>query len=111
MLPPQAGAVLTAKAKEAQQQLQQASKQLGSYGHKLLLGTSELFDQIKDAIQNEMAFDGPSEGGARRIPSKRQLASTPGAKYSRWVWDSVGWVLERRLAPGTAGPSVMWSSA
>ena len=79
----QTGAVIQARAKEAQQQLQQAGKQLGTYGHKLLVGTSELFDQIKEAVQNEMAFEGPSEGGPRRMPSKRQLANAQGAKFSR----------------------------
>lgn len=78
----QAGAVLQAKAKEAQAQLQAASKSLGTLGHRLVAGTSELFDQIKDAIQNELAFDEP-QGSARHMPSKRQLAAAPGAKYSR----------------------------
>ncbi|GAB4814735.1 hypothetical protein N2152v2_001781 [Parachlorella kessleri] len=82
-----AGAVIQARAKEAQQQLQQAGKQLGTYGHKLLVGTSDLFDQIKEAVQNEMAFEGPSEGGVRRMPSKRQLASAQGAKFSRFEAD------------------------
>ncbi len=78
----QATNVLQAKAKEAQQQLQLAGKSLGKLGQKLVVGTSDLFDQIKDAIQNEMAFDEP-QGPQRRIPSKRQLATSAGAKYSR----------------------------
>ena len=76
--------MLSAKAKEAQAQLAQAGKSLGSFGHKLVLGTSQLFDQVKEAIQSEMAFD---EGGpaGRRVPSRRQLAAGAGAaKYSRW---------------------------
>lgn len=76
----QTSALLQAKAKEAQQQLQLAGKSLGNFGQKLMLGTTELFDQVKDAIQAEMAFD---SRGDNRVASKRQLVNVSNTKFSR----------------------------
>lgn len=97
-----ASAALSAKAKEAQQLAAAAGKSLGTLGHKLVHGTSELFDQIKDAIQNEMAFDEPGAGGSsRRMPSRRQLAAGSGtAKYSRLGRAGLGWAGRLRTRVG-----------
>lgn len=103
-----ASAALSAKAKEAQQLAAAAGKSLGTLGHKLVHGTSELFDQIKDAIQNEMAFDEPGAGGSsRRMPSRRQLAAGSGtAKYSRW---GLGWAGLGRTAAHVGGPPALFA--
>lgn len=82
--PEKTSALLQAKAKEAQQQLQLAGKSLGNFGQKLMLGTTELFDQVKDAIQAEMAFD---SRGDNRVASKRQLVNVSNTKFSRFEAD------------------------
>ncbi len=55
--------MLKGKATEVQAQLGTVGQSLGSLGRNLVVGTSDLFDQIRDAVQNEMPFD---EGRGRR---------------------------------------------
>lgn len=75
---PQATAALRSRARSAHLQLEVASKGLGSLGHKLVQGTSELFDQISHAIQHELE---PTDADAG---TPRGPASAPSPeKYSR----------------------------
>ena len=46
--------LLQARGAEVQGHVEQVGSSLGRLGHSLLVGTSELFDQVRDAIQTEL---------------------------------------------------------
>ncbi|KAK9814765.1 hypothetical protein WJX72_011153 [[Myrmecia] bisecta] len=74
--------LLQARGKDVQERVEHVGSSLGRLGQSLLIGTSELFDQVKEAIQAELV----ATGSASRQPgpaSTARFASVNG-RYSRF---------------------------
>lgn len=73
--------VIEERRRQVQQQLGQYGSHIGRFGREFVANTTELFEQARDTIQQEMSA-AAAEGRPRRVAAGGASA-TAGAKYSR----------------------------